>query len=82
MSRVVNVTALIERISGTPEHPLDRLMSSCRCPPSVTVPGWGSGRQDAVVLTCAMGTVLIDSSSAPGCERLPDAGKQGGPRAA
>ena len=36
----------------------------------------------SVVLTCAMGTVLIDSSSAPACERLPDAGKQGGPRAA
>ena len=36
MSRVVNVTALIERISGTPEHPLDRLTSSRRRPPSVT----------------------------------------------
>ena len=36
----------------------------------------------SVVLTYAMGTVLIDRSSAPACERLPDAGKQGGPRAA
>jgi hypothetical protein len=32
--------------------------------------------------TCAMGNVVIDPRSAPGCERLPDAGKQGGPRAA
>ena len=42
----------------------------------------GQRGQDALILTCAMGTVLIDSSSAPACERLPDAGKQGGPRAA
>src|SRR5882724_1140623 len=36
MSRVANATALIERISGTPEHPLDRLTSSRRRPPSTT----------------------------------------------
>jgi hypothetical protein len=36
MSRVVSVTALIERISGTREHPLDRLTSSRRRPRSVT----------------------------------------------
>jgi len=33
MSRVVNVTALIERIAGTSEHPLDRLVQ----PPALTV---------------------------------------------
>src|SRR5882724_1103914 len=36
MSRVTNVTALIERISGTPEHPPDGLTSRRRRPLSVT----------------------------------------------